>query len=177
MMKKFLYLTIAALALVACGDDDHEENNPPQEKQYTKLVTRANMDIAQELLNIADITVYYMNEAGEVVNERMTSPILEKTVTQPIPCKTGMAVTFTVKPDLNPTAEDKFDIKYSGKLTTTPYTKNDDPGAMLNKVFNLALNGVRGDKLAETLSHKTIKIGYTYTTDGKREDTSIQWGF
>ena len=88
-----------------------------------------------------------------------------------------MAVTFTIKPDLNPTAEDKFDIKYSGKLTTTPYTKNDDPGAMLNKVFDLALNGVRGDKLAETLSHKTIKIGYTYTTDGKREDTSIQWGF
>ena len=62
MMKKFLYLTIAALALVACGDDDHEENNPPQEKQYTKLVTRANMDISQELLHIADITVYYMNE-------------------------------------------------------------------------------------------------------------------
>ena len=30
MMKKFLYLTIAALALIACGDDDHEENNPPQ---------------------------------------------------------------------------------------------------------------------------------------------------
>ena len=59
MMKKFLYLIIAALALVACGDDDHEENNPPQEKQYTKLVTRANMDISQELLNIADITVYY----------------------------------------------------------------------------------------------------------------------
>lgn len=176
-MKKFLYLTIAALALVACSDDDHEENNPPQEKQYTKLVSRANMDIAQELLNIADITVYYMNEAGEVVNERMTSPVWEKTVTQSIPCKTGMAVTFTVKPDLNPTAEDKFDIKYSGKLTTTPYTKNNDPGAMLNKVFDLALNGVRGDKLAETLSHKTIKIGYTYTTDGKREDTSIQWGF
>ena len=49
MMKKFLYLTIAALALIACGDDDHEENNPPQEKQYTKLVTRANMDISQEL--------------------------------------------------------------------------------------------------------------------------------
>ena len=47
MMKKFLYLTIEALALIACGDDDHEENNPPQEKQYTKLVTRANMDISQ----------------------------------------------------------------------------------------------------------------------------------
>ena len=104
-MKKFLYLTIAALTLVACGDDDHEENNPPQEKQYTKLVTRANMDISQELFHIADITVYYMNEAGEVVKERMTSPVWEKTVTQPIPCKTGMAVTFTIKPDLNPTAE------------------------------------------------------------------------
>lgn len=177
MMKKFLYLTIAALALVACGDDDHEENNPPQEKQYTKLVTRANMDISQELLRIADITIYYMNEAGEVVNERMTSPVWEKTVTQPIPCKTGMAVTFTVKPDLNPTAEDTFDIKYSGELTTTPYTENNDFIKHYTEVFGLDIKGLRGDKLAETLSHNTTKIAYTYTADGKRTDTSIQWGF
>ena len=177
MMKKFLYLTIAALALIACGDDDHEENNPPQEKQYTKLVTRANMDISQELFHIADITVYYMNEAGEVVNERMTSPVWEKTVTQPIPCKTGMAVTFTVKPDLNPTAEDKFDIKYSGELTTTPYTKNDDFIKHYTEVFGLDIKGLRGDKLAEILSHNTTKIGYTYTADGKQADTNIQWGF
>lgn len=177
MFKKVLYLTFAALALVACGDDDPEEVNPPKDKKYTKLVMTADMKFSADLIRLADITVYYMKEGGEIVNETITDSVWKNTVTQTIPCQAGLAITYSVKPDLELSAEDRFYIKNSGALTMIPYTESGKAGAVNIHTVSLTLNGVHGDKVAEALSKKHVKVGYAYTTDGKHDSTNIQWGF
>ena len=177
MIKKLMFLTIAAFTLVACGDDDPEVIDNPQDTKYTKLVSTAKMQFSADLIRIADITIYYMKEGGEVAHEIVSDSVWENSVTQTIPCQTGLAITYSVKPELTLSAEDKFDLVHSGKFTITPYTEKGQAGAANLHTITKTNKGVNGDKVAELLSRRSVNIGYTYTTDGKRDTTNIEWGF
>ena len=94
MIKKFFMLAVAALALVACGDDN-EPDTPAIEKSKCDVTHTVN--VAQDLLEVANVTIYYIGANGLVVSEPINSATWTKTVTQALPCKFGVALSCTMK--------------------------------------------------------------------------------
>ena len=60
MIKKFFMLAVAALALVACGGDDESDNSTPEPSKATEFVSTLSMTASQDLLDVANVTVYYI---------------------------------------------------------------------------------------------------------------------
>ena len=57
MIKKFFMLAVAALALVACGDDEPDSPTPEPTVESKCEVTHT-VNVAQDLLEVANVTIY-----------------------------------------------------------------------------------------------------------------------
>ena len=98
MIKKFFMLAVAALALVACGGDDEPDSPTPEPSKATEFVSTLSMTVSQDLLDVANVTVYYIGSDGQVASEPMGSTEWTKTITQKLPCKYGFAFACAKKP-------------------------------------------------------------------------------
>ncbi|MGM9733189.1 MAG: hypothetical protein ACI3YT_03585 [Prevotella sp.] len=175
MIKKLFMMTIAALAFVACGDDD--EPDTPEVSKAVKLVYNASLELSQDLVDVADIRVYYIDASGKVASDAVTSTKWTKSVEQPLPCKYGIALSCTQKSGVQVDSETNYAIQIKPSLSVNYYDSKGNSMGFRSLSLGLKASSVPGSSLASYLSRMSLKAAYE--SNGEDEDTSttIDWGF
>lgn len=118
IMSILLGSLLALGTLTACGssdDDDKPEPTPPQptEKVLTSVRIDYTATVSQQLLDVANVTVRYVGENGQVASEQMSSTTWTKSVTIPLPAKAGLNIQPTLKGGV---AEGEYTLSADGQM-------------------------------------------------------------
>ena len=169
-MKKFFYMSVlvlmAALTLTSCGSDDDKKDEPSMSK---KVSYEATVTIAQDMLDICDVTITYKDSDAKTVTEAVTSTTWNKKVdVKKLPAVVGMMCNFKMKNGVQLTKE-KYDLVASINHTVIidgAKKGYDQP------FFFTGSYGVQAEKVAEMVSKRTGKIyGYTISANGAVNET------
>ena len=176
MIKKFFMLAVAALALVACGGDDESDNSTPEPSKATEFVSTLSMTASQDLLDVANVTVYYIGSDGQVKSEPMGSTEWTKTITQKLPCKYGFAFACTKKQGV--TIDESKTYTFNEVLTRS-FEVHDQNGKIIsgsNKELKFK-DEVIGEDVETFISALSFSYEFDVDEDGKQTATTIDWGF
>ncbi len=175
MIKKFFILAVAALALVACGDDE-PDNPTPEPSKATEFVSTLSMTASQDLLDVANVTVYYIGSDGQVKSEPMGSTEWTKTITQKLPCKYGFAFACTKKQGV--TIDESKTYTFNEVLTRS-FEVHDQNGKVIsgsNKELKIK-DEVIGEAVETFISGLNFSYEYAVDESGNQSVTTIDWGF
>ena len=176
MIKKFFMLAVAALALVACGDDDEPENPTPEPSKATEFVSTLSMTVSQDLFDVANVTVYYIGSDGLVKSESMGSTEWTKTITQKLPCKYGFAFACTKKQGV--TIDESKTYTFNEVLSRS-FEIHDQNGKVISG-SNHELkfkDEVTAEGIEMFVSNLSFSYEFDVDEDGKQTATTIDWGF
>ena len=174
MIKKFFMLAVAALALVACGDDN-EPDTPAIEKSKCEVTHTVN--VAQDLLEVANVTIYYIGANGLVVSEPINSATWTKTVTQALPCKFGVALSCTMKQGVQLDENRTYSFSGNAQLSANIVAQNGKFTDTYNKTSTLKKAELNADGVAAYISTATIKVERAVDEMGETGTSTIDWGF
>ena len=175
MIKKFFMLAVAALALVACGDDE-PDNPTPEPSKAAEFVSTLSMTASQDLLDVANVTVYYIGSDGQVKSEPMGSTEWTKTITQKLPCKYGFAFACTKKQGV--TIDESKTYTFNEVLTRS-FEVHDQNGKVIsgsNKELKFK-DEVIGEGVETFISALSFSYEYAVDENGTQSATTIDWGF
>ena len=118
IMSMLLGGLLALSSLTACGSDNNDEPEPtppptPAEKVLTSVKIDYTATVSQQLLDVANVTVRYVGENGQVASEQMTSTNWTKSVTIPLPAKAGLNIQPTLKGDV---ADGEYTLSADGQM-------------------------------------------------------------
>ena len=118
IMNMLLGGLLALDSLTACGgSDDNDEPEPTPPQPTEKVLTSVRIDytatVSQQLLDVANVTVRYVGENGQVVSEQMSSTIWTKSLTIPLPAKAGLNIQPTLKGGV---AEGEYTLSADGQM-------------------------------------------------------------
>lgn len=178
MIKKFFMLAVAALALVACGGDDEPDTPTPEPSKATEFVSTLSMTASQDLLDVANVTVYYIGSDGQVKSEPMGSTEWTKTITQKLPCKYGFAFACAKKPGVT---IDESKTYTFGEVLSRSFKVLDQNGKAIsisgsNKGLSFK-DEVMGESVETYLSDLSFSYEFAVDEDGNQTATTIDWGF
>jgi hypothetical protein len=169
-------LGLLLLTLVSCGSDDNDEPTPEVLKA-TSAQAEYVVNLSQGLLDVATVTIYYIDANGQQAQETVTSSPWTKTVSfTTLPAQAG----FSLQPRLKgePTQEE-YTIEADGKMTVTIL---DQKGATFGNPYVGGKLGVKGQLGPDFIGQFLTRIGNrlyeakTISADGTIADTSISWG-
>ena len=172
MIKKFFMLAVAALALVACGGDDE----PPS--KATEFVSTLSMTVSQDLLDVANVTVYYIGGDGQVKSEPMGSTEWTKTITQKLPCKYGFAFACAKKPGVTIDESKTYTFR---EVLSRSFKVLDQNGKEIsisgsNKGLSFK-EEVMGEDVETYISGLSFSYEFAVDEKGTQSATTIDWGF
>lgn len=176
MIKKFFMLAVAALALVACGGDDESDNQTPEPSKATEFVSTLSMTASQDLLDVANVTVYYIGSDGQVKSEPMGSTEWTKTITQKLPCKYGFAFACAKKQGVTIDESKTYTIN---KVLTRSCKVLDQNGKQISD-SNHELkfkNEINGEDVETFISALSFSYEFAVDESGNQSVTTIDWGF
>ena len=165
-------LTLGSLA--SCSSDKDEE---PEVQKVSGAKADYVVNLSQDLLKAATVTVYYIESNGRQAQEEVTSTTWTKSVRfSTLPTNAG----FSVQPRLNgaPT-QDAYTIEADGKMTVTVL---DQKGVAIGSPFVGSKLEVKGQLGADFLGQYMTRIGgrlydaKSIAADGTISDTTISWG-
>ena len=176
-MKKLKILSVLLGGLMAlgslssCGDDEPEVMKPASAKaEYV-------VNLSQDLLDAATVTIYYIDGNGEQAQETATATTWTKSVSfASLPTKAGFSVQPALKGE--PTQEE-YAIEATGQMTVTVL---DQKGTTLGRPFVGSKQEVKGllgpDFLGQYLTRIDIRVqqAKAVAADGTLTDTTITWG-
>lgn len=167
---------MAALALVACGDDDEPDNPTPEPNKATEFVSTLSMTVSQDLFDVANVTVYYIGSDGQVKSESMGSTEWTKTITQKLPCKYGFAFACAKKPGVTIDEDRTYTFSENlGRSTEIVFQKGNSISANNHSVkFK---DEVIGESVETYLSGLSFSYEFAVDEDGNQTATTIDWGF
>lgn len=173
MIKKFFMLAVAALALVACGGDDEPDSPTPEPSKATEFVSTLSMTVSQDLLDVANVTVYYIGGDGQVKSEPMGSTEWTKTITQKLPCKYGFAFACAKKPGV--TIDESKTYTFSEVLSRS-FKVLDQNGKEIsisgsNKELSF-INEVMGEDVETYISGLSFSYEFAVDEKGTQSDTT-----
>ncbi len=162
---------VALGSLSSCGDDEPEMMKPASAKaEYV-------VNLSQDLLDAATVTIYYIDGNGEQAQETATATTWTKSVSfASLPTKAGFSVQPTLKGE--PTQEE-YAIEATGQMTVTVL---DQKGATLGDPFVGRKQEVKGllgpDFLGQYLTRIGVRVqqAKAVAADGSFTDTTITWG-
>ena len=178
MIKKFFMLAVAALALVACGDDDEPENPTPEPNKATEFVSTLSMTVSQDLIDVANVTVYYIGSDGQVKSESMGSTEWTKTITQKLPCKYGFAFACAKKPGV--TIDESKTYTFSEILGRSFKVLDQNGKEISISGSNKGLSfkeEVMGEDVETYISGLSFSYEFAVDENGTQSATTIDWGF
>lgn len=176
MIKKFFMLAVAALALVACGGDDESDNSTPEPSKATEFVSTLSMTASQDLLDVANVTVYYIGSDGQVKSEPMGSTEWTKTITQKLPCKYGFAFACSKKQGV--TIDESKTYTFNEVLSRS-FKVLDQNGKVIsgsNKELKFK-DEVIGEGVETFISALSFSYEFAVDESGNQSVTTIDWGF
>lgn len=171
--SKLISLFVAALAFVACGGDDDE----PEVRTATSATAEYVVNLSQDLLDAANVTIYYIDSNGQQAQEIVTSTTWTKTVRfASLPANAG----FSVQPVLKggPTREE-YTIEATGQMTITIL---DQHASTLGEPLVSKKEEVKGvlgsDYLGQYLTRIAVNLqqAKAIAADGTVSDIIIEWG-
>lgn len=180
MMKNLKIMSIllggllALGSLTACSGSDDEPD--PKVKAPTSVKADYAVTVSQQLLDVATVTVRYIGENGQVVQEQMTSTTWTKSVTIPLPAKAGLNIQPTLKGNV---AEGEYTLSAKGQMS---YTWLDQNGQQLNAGGTVKTQDMEAVFYAEGLGQylnsitTTCNVARSFAKDCSVADTSITWG-
>ena len=171
---RFLSFALAGLTFVSCGGDDNDE---PEVLKATSAQAEYVVNLSQDLLNAATVTIYYIGSDGQQAQETATTTTWTKTVTfATLPTQAG----FSVQPRLKgEPSQEEYTIEADGKMTVTVL---DQKGATFGNPFvgsKLEVKGQLGpDYLGQYLTRISTRLfeAKVIAADGTIGDTTITWG-
>ncbi len=114
LLPAILLCCMSAALLLACSDDKDEDENKPQDS----IETLCHVMVSEDVLNVADVTVHYLNEKGEETTEPMTKTEWRKQwVTTTLPARLGVWAHLTPKASPK-TTKNSYKLK---AIATTGY--------------------------------------------------------
>ena len=162
---------LALGSLTSCGDDE------PEVMKATSAKAEYTVNLSQDLLNAATVTIYYIDSNGEQAQETATSTSWTKTVNfATLPAQAGFSVQPTIKGE--PTQEE-YTIEATGKMIVTLF---DQKGKTFGTPFVSELLQIKGqlgpDYLGQYLTRISSRVSEAMdiTADGTFADTTISWG-
>ena len=177
IMSMLLGGLLALGSLTACGgsdDDDEPDPTPPQSITSVKIDYTAT--VSQQLLDVANVTVRFVGENGQVASEQMTSTTWTKSVTIPLPAKAGLNIQPTLKGEV---AEGEYTIDAKGQMA---YTWLDQDGKQLNPGITEKTPEMEAVFYAEGLGQylgsitANCQVARAFDKDYGVTDTTITWG-
>jgi hypothetical protein len=164
--------------LSSCGSDDNDEPAPtPETPKATSARAEYEVNLSQNLLDAATVTIYYIDSNGQQAQENATSTIWTKAVSiTSLPAKAGFSVQPLLKGE--PTQEE-YTIEADGKMTVTVL---DQKGGTLGTPYvgsKLEVKGQLGpDFLGQYLTRISGRLleAKAIAADGTITDTTITWG-
>ena len=179
IMSMLLGGLLALGSLSACGDsdDDSTPTPTPEISKATSATAEYVVNLSQDLLDVATVTIYYIDANGQQAQESATSTTWKKTVSfAELPTHAG----FSVQPRLKgePT-QDKYVIEADGKMNITVL---DQKGAIYGSPFVGSLLEVKGQLGPDFLGQYLTRISgrlleaKAIGADGSFTDATISWG-
>ena len=171
IMSVLLGSLMALGSLSSCGDDEPEVMKPASAKaEYV-------VNLSQDLLDAATVTIYYIDGNGEQAQETATATTWTKSVSfASLPTKAGFSVQPALKGE--PTQEE-YAIEATGQMTVTVL---DQKGYTLGRPFVGSKQEVKGllgpDFLGQYLTRIGVRVQQSkaVAADGTLTDTTIVWG-
>ena len=176
-------LGLLLLALVSCGSDDNDEPTPEVLKA-TSAKAEYVVHLSQDLLNAANVTIYYIGSDGQQAQETATTTTWTKTVSfATLPGQAGFSVQPRLKAGItNPLeqpSQETYIIEADGKMTVTVL---DQKGNTIGNPYvgsKLEVKGQLGpDYLGQYLTRISTRLfeSKAIAADGTIGDTTITWG-
>jgi hypothetical protein len=191
MMKnlKIMSLLLGGLlalgSLTACGGGDSSDDptppptpDPPTptEKVLTSVKADYSATVSQELLDVANVTVRYIGENGQVASEQMTSNTWNKSVTIPLPAKAGLNIQPMLKGEVG---EGEYTLSAKGQMA---YAWLDQDGQQLQAGGTESTPVMEAlffaDGIGQYLGAITANsyVARAFGKDYSVTDTDITWG-
>ena len=180
--SKLISLFMAALTFMSCGGSDDGDEPTPEVLKATSAKAEYVVNLSQQLLDAATVTIYYIDANGQQAQETVTSATWTKTVSfAALPTNAG----FSVQPRLKgePTQEE-YTIEADGKMTVTVLDQKGAPlssgtGTGLYTGSKLEVKGQLGpDFLGQYLTRISGRLqdAKAIAADGSFSETTINWG-
>ena len=170
-------------SLTSCGSDDSNDPTPPPTPEPPtpeKVLTSVRIDytatVSQQLLDVANVTVRYIGENGQVASEQISSTTWTKSVTIPLPNKAGLNIQPTLKGSV---AEGEYNLSAKGQMA---YTWLDQNGQQLQAGSTESTPELSALFYADGLGQYLGAIGVncqlarSFAKDYSVTDTAITWG-
>ena len=180
--SKLISLFMAALTFMSCGGSDDGDEPTPEVLKATSARAEYEVNLSQNLLDAATVTIYYIDSNGQQAQENATSTIWTKAVSiTSLPAKAGFSVQPLLKGE--PTQEE-YTIEADGKMTVTVLDQKGAPlssgtGTGLYTGSKLEVKGQLGpDFLGQYLTRISGRLqdAKAIAADGTITDTTITWG-
>ena len=175
--KKLFLMLLAALAFVSCGSNDDNDEPTPEVTKATSAKAEYVVHLSQDLLNAANVTIYYIGGDGQQAQETATTTTWTKTVSfATLPGQAGFSVQPRLKGD--PSLEE-YTIEADGKMTVTVL---DQKGNTIGNPYvsrKLEVKGQLGpDYLGQYLTRISTRLfeAKAIAADGIITNTTITWG-
>ena len=174
MVKKCLLLPLLAAAFIACSDDD-DNNGGNNEGKATASFTYE-FKTNQTVLDMADVTIRYMDTDSTQYEETLTDTVWTKTLTADHwDAIAAFQVEWTLKADFEAVEGENYEIA-NAYICSAKALKGED--VFSSKTHNLdGSMTIEGDKLVEFFADG-IACSHADRIDaaGNVTDTEITWG-
>jgi len=180
--SKLISLFMAALTFMSCGGSDDGDEPTPEVLKATSARAEYEVNLSQNLLDAATVTIYYIDSNGQQAQETATSTSWTKAVGfATLPAKAGFSVQPLLKGE--PTQEE-YTIEADGKMTVTVLDQKGAPlssgtGTGLYTGSKLEVKGQLGpDFLGQYLTRISGRLqdAKAIAADGSFSETTINWG-
>ena len=177
IMSMLLGGLLALGSLASCGGSDDGDEPTPEVLKASSATAEYVVNLSQQLLDAATVTIYYIDANGQQAQETVTSATWTKTVSfAALPTNAG----FSVQPRLKgePTQEE-YTIEADGKMSVTVF---DQKGGTFGTPFvgsKLEVKGQLGPVyLGQYLTRISTRLleAKSIAADGTITDTAITWG-
>lgn len=175
-MKKLKYLLISfvaiisAAAFISCSSDDEEKETEVKERSQFQYTFTINSDI----LEIADVTINYIDTDNEEHSEAMTSTTWTKTLTaDKFDVAAGAVITIKKKSDIE-LSKESYDLDYSIGCNISS-TKNEGIVDYKQLSTTLGLSGVSKDNVELLLNDLNSGMAFKIDSEGQISSTSLSW--
>lgn len=180
-------IILAALAFVSCGSDNNDEPTPQPTPEVTKATSAKAeyvVHLSQDLVDAANVTIYYIGGDGQQAQETATTTTWTKTVSfATLPTQVGFSVQPRLKMGMrNPyeqPSQETYIIEADGKMTVTVL---DQKGNTIGNPYVGRKLEVKGQLGPDFLGQYLTRIsGHLFESkaiaaDGIITDTTITWG-
>ena len=169
-------------SLTACGgsDSSDEPTPPPTPPTTEKVLTSVKVDytatVSQQMLDVADVTVRFIGENGQVASEQMTSTTWTKSVTIPLAAKAGLNIQPTLKGEVS---EGEYTIAAKGQMA---YTWLDQDGQQMQAGSTASTPELSAVFYADGIGQylgaisANCQLARAFAKDYSVTDTDISWG-